>query len=62
MQYTIERVSYLKLLGVTFQDNPTNWDKHFDNLMERAVKRKDYSIIIIIIIIITIIVGFVREV
>ena len=36
---TIERVSYLKLLGVTFQDSPTNWNKHFDDLMERAVKR-----------------------
>ena len=36
---TIERVSYLKLLGVTFQDSPTNWDKHFDDLMERAVRR-----------------------
>ena len=36
---TIKRVSYLKLLGVTFQDSPTNWDKHFDDLMERAVKR-----------------------
>ena len=35
---TIERVSYLKFLGVTFQDSPTNWDKHFDDLMERAVK------------------------
>ena len=36
---TIERVSYLKLLGVTFQDSPTNWGKHFNDLMERAVKR-----------------------
>ena len=36
---TIERVSYLKLRGVTFHDSPTNWDKHFDDLMERAVKR-----------------------
>ena len=36
---TIKRVSCLKLLGVTFQDSPTNWDKHFDDLMERAVKR-----------------------
>ena len=36
---TIERVSYLKLLGVTFQDSPTNWEKHFDDLMKRAVKR-----------------------
>ena len=29
----------MKLLGVTFQDSPTNWDKHFDDLMERALKR-----------------------
>jgi len=36
---TIERESYLKLSGVTFQDSPTNWDKHFDELMERALKR-----------------------
>ena len=36
---TIKRVLYLKLLGVTFQDGPTNWDKHFDDLMERALKR-----------------------
>ena len=36
---TIERVSYLKLLGVTFQDSLTNWDKHFDDLIERAAKR-----------------------
>ena len=34
---TIKRGSYLKLLGVTFQDNPINWDKHFDDLMERAL-------------------------
>ena len=32
-------MSYLKLLGVIFQDSPTNWDKHFDDLMERALKR-----------------------
>ena len=24
---------------MTFRDNPTNWDKHFDDLMERALKR-----------------------
>ena len=36
---TIKRVSYLKLLGATFQGSPTNWDKHFDDLMERALKR-----------------------
>ena len=34
-----KRVFYLKPLGVTFQDTPTNWDKHFDDLMERALKR-----------------------
>ena len=35
---TVKRVSCLKLLRVTFQDSPTNWDKHFDDLMERALK------------------------
>ena len=35
----IKHVLYLKLLGVTFQDTPTNWVKHFDDLMEtRALK------------------------
>ena len=37
---TIKRVLYLKFLGVTFQDIPTNWDKHFDDLMEMALKRR----------------------
>ena len=41
---TIKRVSYLKLLRVTFQDSPTNWDKHFDDLMERALKRMYWSL------------------
>ena len=41
---TIKRVSYLKLLGVTFQDNPTNWERHFDDLMERALKRMYWSL------------------
>ena len=36
---TIKRVLYLKFLGVTFQDIPSNWDKHFDDLMEIALKR-----------------------
>ena len=35
----IKRVLYLKLLEVTFQVTPTNWDKNFDDLMERALKR-----------------------
>ena len=34
----IKRVLYLKLLGVTYQDSPTNWNKHFDDLMDRALK------------------------
>ena len=34
-KFTIIRVSYLKLLGVAFQDSPTN----FIDLMERALKR-----------------------
>ena len=29
---------------MTFQDNPTNWDKHFDDLMERALKRMYWSL------------------
>ena len=32
-------MSFFNLLGLTFQDSPTNWDKHFDDLMERALKR-----------------------
>ena len=40
----IKRLSYLKLLGVTFQDCPTNWDKHFDDLMERALKRRVWGV------------------
>ena len=36
---TIKCALYLKLLGVTFPDSPTNWDKHFDDLMERALTR-----------------------
>ena len=24
---------------MTFQDSPTNWDRHFDDLMKRALKR-----------------------
>ena len=36
---TIKRVSFFNVLGVTFQDSPTNWDNHFDDLMERALKR-----------------------
>ena len=35
LQY-IKRKSNLKLLGVTFEDNPTNWDTHFDYMLSKA--------------------------
>ena len=38
LQY-IKRKSNLKLLGVTFEDNPTNWDTHFDYLLSKASSR-----------------------
>ena len=33
---TIEGKNWLKLLGVTFQENPFCWDLHFDNLISKA--------------------------
>ena len=38
LQY-IKRKSSLKLLGVTFEDNPTNWDRHFDYMLSKASSR-----------------------
>ena len=38
LQY-IKRKSNLKLLGVTFEDNPTNWDTHFDYMLSKASSR-----------------------
>ena len=35
----IERKSELKLLGVTFHENPCNWDSHFHNMMDKANSR-----------------------
>ena len=35
----IERKSWLKLLGVTFQENPCCWDLLFDNLIAKASSR-----------------------
>jgi hypothetical protein len=35
----IERVPYLKLLGLIFQENPCNWDLYLDNLLARAGSR-----------------------
>ena len=31
--HMIERKSELKLLEVTFYENPCNWDSHFHNMM-----------------------------
>ena len=49
----IKRVSYLKLLGVTFQDSSTNWNKHFGDLMERPLKRNVKEMAIVYLILIT---------
>ncbi|CAB4042613.1 Hypothetical predicted protein [Paramuricea clavata] len=35
----IERKSWLKLLGVTFQENPCCWDLHIDDLLSKASGR-----------------------
>ena len=32
----IERKPSLKLLGVTFQSDPCNWDLHLDNILSKA--------------------------
>ena len=35
----IERKEWLKLLGVSFQDDPNCWDIHVDNLLSKAGRR-----------------------
>ena len=35
----IERKSWLKLLGIIFQENPSDWDLHVDNLLRKASSR-----------------------
>ena len=32
----IDRKSWLKLLGIIFQENPSDWDLHVDNLLHKA--------------------------
>ena len=32
----IERKTWLKLLGITFQNDPSNWDLHVNDLLSRA--------------------------
>ena len=36
---TIERKNELKLLGVTFHENPCNWNIHFHNMIDKADSR-----------------------
>ena len=36
---TITRKTWLKILGITFQDNPCNWDMHFEDLISKASSR-----------------------
>jgi hypothetical protein len=33
---SIKRKTWLKLLGVTLQDNPCNWDLHFEEMLKKA--------------------------
>ena len=35
----IERKSWLKLLGKIFQENPSDWNLHVDNLLRKANSR-----------------------
>jgi len=33
---TVERKAKLKLLGITFEDDPVNWDSHIDHMLSKA--------------------------
>ena len=35
----VERKTKLKLLGVTFEDDPVNWDSHIDHVLSKASSR-----------------------
>ena len=35
----VERKSKLKLLGITFEDDPVNWDSHIDHVLSKASSR-----------------------
>ena len=37
--HMIKRKSEIKLSGVTFHENPCNWDSHFHNMMDNASSR-----------------------
>ena len=36
---TIERKTWLRILGITLQDNPCDWDLHFEELINKASSR-----------------------
>ena len=31
----VERKTKLKLLGITFEDDPVNWDSHIDHMLSK---------------------------
>ena len=33
---TIERKTWLRILGITLPDNPCNWDLHFEELIKQV--------------------------
>ena len=35
----VERKTKLKLLGITFEDDPVNWDSHIDHMLSKASSR-----------------------
>ena len=35
----VERKTTLKLLGVTFENDPVNWDSHIDHVLSKASSR-----------------------
>lgn len=41
--HMIERKSELKLVGVTFHENPCNWDSPFQNMMHCKLARMSAS-------------------
>ncbi len=36
---SIERKTLLKILGITLQDLPCNWDLQFEEMLQRAIVR-----------------------
>ena len=36
---SVERKTWLKILGVTLQDNPCNWDLHFEEMLKKTSGR-----------------------